>query len=125
MSDNRLTLTLKGPQFTPELRESLNFAASRHGMTQAEFAAKVLKEGARKYRWEDPAPTSEQLILAALHEILRRLKINDEPEAEKAVQINVRAPESSRDLFHRLAAALRSDPDMVAKLDSVLPGNPA
>lgn len=125
MSDNRLTLTLKGPQFTPELRESLNYAASRHGMTQAEFAAKVLNEGARKYRWEDPAPTSEQLILASLQEILRRLKSNDDPEADKAVQINVRAPEGSRDLFHRLAAAIRSDPELIAKLDSVLPGNQA
>lgn len=120
MSDVRPTLTLKGPQFTPELRESLNFAANRHGMTQADFAAKVLQEGARKYRWEQPAPTSEQLILASLQEILRRLKTNDEGESEKAIQINVRAPEGSRDLFHRLAAALRADPDMIAEFDSVL-----
>lgn len=121
MSDVRPTLTLKGPQFTPELRESLNFAANRHGMTQADFAAKVLQEGARKYRWEQPAPTSEQLILASLQEILRRLKANDEGESQKAIQINVRAPEGSRDLFHRLAAALRADPDMIAEFDSVLP----
>jgi hypothetical protein len=91
--DRRPTMTLKGDGFGPELRALLSRAARVRGMTQAELAEELLRDGAQRIlRGEPvaggdagaglPAPIADKLeatteAVAALAERLERLERRD------------------------------------------------
>ncbi len=57
--DKRLTLTVKGEQFTPEFRAKINKAAKLRGQTQAQFVTEALEQAATRVltgKAEEPAP---------------------------------------------------------------------
>lgn len=103
-TDRRLTLTVKGDQFTPEFRALVNKAAKRKGQTQAEFVAEVLDREARKVLTggttpEDPKDTPPPPAL------VERIEDTDKQVKELAEQVRKLTELQQRTLWQKLRGA--------------------
>ena len=95
--DPRPTLTLKGDMFDAQFRLLLNKAAKRSGMTQAAFAAEVLRREAQRVIKGEAVPEA-----AAPPAILDDLRRTDERVSQLAAQVEALTKLQQRSLWERL-----------------------
>jgi len=97
--DHRPTLTLKGPGFTPEFRSLLNKAARKVGKTQAEFAAEMLAEAARRVLIDSDRQSTPSSNPPATVQQLEDMR--------KAVQMADQKAEATREALQQLTEQVR------------------
>ena len=97
--DKRLTLTVKGEQFTPEFRAKINKAAKLRGQTQAQFVAEALEQAATRVltgKAEDTAPEAPTPAL------VERMEATDARLEALAVQVQALTDAQRKSFWERM-----------------------
>lgn len=103
-TDRRPTLTVKGDQFTPEFRATINKAAKKKGQTQAEFVAEVLDREARRILSNTPpAPQTE----APTPAVVERVAETDAKVDALAEQVRLLTELQQRTFWQKLRGAFK------------------
>jgi uncharacterized protein (DUF1778 family) len=100
--DKRLTLTVKGEQFTPEFRTKINKAAKLRGQTQAQFVAEALEQAATRVltgKAEDPAPEAPTPAL------VKRMEETDAKLEALAAQVQALTDAQRKTFWQRVFGA--------------------
>jgi uncharacterized protein (DUF1778 family) len=113
VKDKRLTLTVKGEQFTPEFRAKINKAAKLRGQTQAQFVTEALEQAATRVltgKTEDPAPEAPTPALvermeatdAAIAAQAKRMQTTEEKLEHIASQLEALTEAQRKSFWERM-----------------------
>jgi uncharacterized protein (DUF1778 family) len=111
--DKRLTLTVKGEQFTPEFRAKINKAAKLRGQTQAQFVTEALEQAATRVltgKAEEPAPKAPTPALvermeqtdAAIAAQAKRMQTTEEKLEHIASQLEALTEAQRKSFWERM-----------------------